>query len=296
MTVASSPMFSFEKSSRRRNLTSLVVGPDGAPYVIDKSHEDRLPHRPEGQEGDGHPARTASRPRASRLAAPKMLTTGGLDLLILDAKNVLWRWRPADAKGNGTLSRVLVNGALGLGHRHQGDRTFLRGDPEQALYNLYVVDPSAKQILRYSPAADGSGYPAAPTGFLATAQALDDVDAMFIDGDVYLAEAGGVKRFVGRAGRRLAGDRPWRHRPANGAEVPGARIAVGPSGRAALRLRQGQRADRGHRQGERRLPEQYRVTLDPGWKDLRGMYVLPGGSGDPPRSTGSTASASTTRS
>jgi hypothetical protein len=27
--------------------------------------------------------------------------------------------------------------------------------------------------------------------------------------------------------------------------------------------------------------EQYRVTLDPGWKDLRGLYILPGASGDP---------------
>jgi hypothetical protein len=27
--------------------------------------------------------------------------------------------------------------------------------------------------------------------------------------------------------------------------------------------------------------EQYRVTLDPGWKDLRGMYVVAGADGDP---------------
>ncbi len=280
MTVASSLMFSFEKSVPKANLTSLVVGPDGVPYVIDKSTNAVYRIDPKARKATVI-LKNGQSAAGIKLAAPKMLTTGGLDLLILDAKNVLWRWRPADAKGNGTLSRVLVNGASGWGTDVKAIATFLRGDPEQALYNLYVVDPSAKQILRYSPAADGSGYPAAPTGFLATAQALDDVDAMFIDGDVYLAEAGGVKRFVGgQSGGWQAsdpGDTVLR-------TAPKYQELASPSGRQDGLLY-------GYDKGNARIvamdkasgafKEQYRVTLDPGWKDLRGLYILPGASGDP---------------
>ena len=109
---------------------------------------------------------------------------------------MLWRWRPVDERGEGTLAKVSVSGASSWGTDIRAIGTYIRS-AEQGLYNLYVVDPSEQQILRYSPAADGSGYPAAPSGFLATAQDMDTVEGLYIDGDVYIAADGDLKRFVG---------------------------------------------------------------------------------------------------
>ena len=66
-----------------------------------------------------------------------------------------------------------------------------------ALYNLYVLDPSEQQLLRYTMLADGSSYPAAATGYLTTPQDVSKVTSLFIDGEVYLADGGLVERFVG---------------------------------------------------------------------------------------------------
>jgi hypothetical protein len=280
-TVPASLLFNFEKSIPKANLSALVAGPDGAPYVIDRTT--KTVYRIDLKAKKATVVLRSGQVAAGTKAAdPKMLATGGIDLLILDTKNVLWRWRPADAKGTGSLSRVLVNGASGWGTDIKAIGTFLRGNAEQALYNLYVVDPSAKQILRYSPAADGSGYPAAATGFLATAQGLDDVDGMFIDGDVYLAEKGVIKRFVGgQAGgwqTTEPGDTLLRSAPRY-LEVtsPGDRQAGILYGydRQNARVIAMDKASGAFR-------EQYRITLDPGWKDVRGMYVTPGAQGDPP--------------
>ena len=280
MNVASAVLFSFEKSIAKVNLTALILGPDGAPYVIEKST--RTVYRLDLKARKATVVlRVGQAASGTKAAEPKMLATGGLDLLILDAKNVLWRWRPADTKGTGTLSRVAVNGASGWGTDVRAIGTFLRGDPEQALYNLYVVDPSEKQILRYSPAADGSGYPAAPTGFLATAQALDDIDGLYIDGDVYVSEAGALRRFVGgQAGG-------WQAAP------PGDTILRPPPHYVALTSPGDRQAGvlYAYDQPNARIVaidkatgvyrEQYRLNVDPGWTDLRGMYVVPGADGDP---------------
>jgi hypothetical protein len=66
---------------------------------------------------------------------------------------------------------------------------------DAGLYNLYVVDPSSKQILRYAPAADGSGFPSDPTGYLATDQDVSGFEQIFIDGDIYALSADTVTRF-----------------------------------------------------------------------------------------------------
>ena len=43
--------------------------------------------------------------RGIKVDVPLFIATGGPDLLILDAKNDLWRWRPADTTGRGTIVR-----------------------------------------------------------------------------------------------------------------------------------------------------------------------------------------------
>ena len=110
-------------------------------------------------------------------------------------------------QGRGHPGAVNVSGSSRWGSDIKSFGTYVRS-AEQGLYNLYVVDPSEKQILRYSPAADGSGYPAAPSGFLATAQAVDDVEGMFIDGDVYVAAGGKLVRFAGGQAGGWEADEP----------------------------------------------------------------------------------------
>jgi hypothetical protein len=279
LTVNATLLFSFEKSIPKADLRGVVLGPDGVPYVID--HATRTVYRIDLKAKKATVVlRNGQLASGSKAAEPKFLAVGGPDLLILDVKNILWRWRPADTKGAGTLTRVTVNGASGWGTDIKAIGTFLRS-PEQGLYNLYVVDPSDKQILRYSPAADGSGYPAAPTGFLATAQSLDDVEGIYIDGDVYLAEGGLLRRFVGgQAGGWQAADpgdtilRPSPHYVA--VTSPGDRQTGSLYGydKQNARVLAFDKASGSY-------TEEYRTRLSPGWQDLRGFYVIPGANGDP---------------
>src|ERR1035437_9818644 len=112
-----------------------------------------------------------------------------------------------------------------------------------ALYNLYVMDPSEQQILRYTMLADGSSYPAAATGYLTTPQDVSKVTSMYIDGEVYLAAGGLIERFV--AGRRRAPPDPSLH----------AHRLAGPAPRGhALRLRRRECSRAGVRQADRGLP------------------------------------------
>ena len=279
-TVGAKLIFSFEKAIPNANLTDLIQGPDGAPYALDTAT--KTVYRIDIKARKATPVlKNGQVVAGTKAAAPKMLAVGGPDLLILDSKNVLWRWRPADAHGAGTLTKVAVNGSSGWGTDIKAIGTFIRGGADNGLYNLYVVDPSEKQILRYSPAADGSGYPAAATGFLATAQTLDDVEAMYIDGDIYVAEGGKLARYVGGQSAGWTANDPGDTilRPApqySQLTSPGARGSGtlyaydAPNARiVALDKASGT------------FKEQYRYVANPGWHDLRGMYVVAGVNGDP---------------
>ena len=76
------------------------------------------PRRPRSSSG---PARSP-RP-AARCPTPSSSPSVAGTCSILDAKNVLWRWRPSDTTGKGTLTKVNVQGSASWGddvteHRH----------------------------------------------------------------------------------------------------------------------------------------------------------------------------------
>jgi hypothetical protein len=125
-----------------------------------------------------------------------MVSVGGPDLLILDAKNILWRWNPADATGRGTTNRVAITGSAEWGNDLLAIGTFLR-DPRAGFYNFYIVDKSAQEILAYAPAADGAGFPVAPSKRLTTPRPVDGVTSVYIDGDIWIADTGKILRVVG---------------------------------------------------------------------------------------------------
>jgi hypothetical protein len=195
--IATQTAFSFASQKPAFDLGGLVQGPDGAPYVLDRTT--KAVYRISLQARKAVPIMKAGQVVASagiKVGVPRYLTVGGPDLLMLDDKNILWRWRPADDTGKGTLRRLPVQESATWGNDIMAIGTFV-ANFNAALYNLYVMDPSEQQILRYTMLADGSSYPAAATGYLTTPQDVTKVTSMYIDGEVYLADGGLVERFVG---------------------------------------------------------------------------------------------------
>jgi hypothetical protein len=273
--VGDSLLFAFKEQEPAIDLVQLVRGPDGYPYALDRGT--RAVYRIDVRRKRATLViRAGQKVRGATAAEPRFLSTGGPDLLVLDAKNVLWRWRPADDRGRGTTTRIPVNGQASWGDDVRAIGTFLKS-PDQGLYNLYIVDPSEQQILRYSPSADGGGFPQRASPYLATARPVDGMDWLYIDGDVFVAEDGAVERFS--SGK----DDGWE------AEAPGDEILrVSPSyelvtGYAELRKGRLYGYDPENERivaldkagGE--FVEQYRLAVrQQAWDDLRGMFVVPG--------------------
>ncbi|HEY7523652.1 MAG TPA: hypothetical protein VH720_08360 [Candidatus Limnocylindrales bacterium] len=273
--VGDSTLFAFMAQEPAIDLQQLVRGPDGYPYVLDRGTKAvyRIDVR---RKRATLVIRGGQKVRGATAAEPRFLSVGGPDLLILDARNVLWRWRPADDRGRGTTTRIPVNGQASWGDDIRAIGTFLK-DPDQGLYNFYVVDPSEQQILRYSPSADGGGFPGRASPYLATARPVDGMDWLFIDGDVFVAEDGAIERFA--AGK----DDGWQAAPP-GDEIlrvsPSYELVTGDAEHGKGRLY-------GYDPENERVvaldkasgdfAEQYRLAVRPqAWDDLRGMYVIPG--------------------
>jgi hypothetical protein len=262
------------------DLRAMVRGPDGVPYVIDRSTKsvyrvDLKTHKATVV------ARSGQKASGGTVSTPRYLTVGGPDLLILDAKNQLWRWRPADTKGKGTLVRVNVKGSTSWGSDILGIATFLR-DQSRGLYNLYVVDPSEQQIEAYSPAADGNGFPAAPTAWLATARDVTSVTSVYVDGDLFAADGGALDRFVSgkNDGWDAAAPQDTLLRPA-----PTYSIVAGGTDRRvgdlyAFDRPNGRIVAVGKKDGA--YHAQYRLAGGVAdWSGLRAMYVIVGLEGEP---------------
>lgn len=275
--VRDTVVFTFEGGEVPFDLGELVRGPsrDPVPYVLDRGTQSV--YRVNLEAGTATLVLRAGQEAAGAVAGePRLLGVGGPDVLILDSKNVLWRWRPSDATGKGTLARIPVFGSTGWGDDIRGIGTYVR-NADAGLYNLYVIEPSEEQILAFSPAADGSGFPARPTGRLATARAVDTMDSLYIDGDIFVVESGIIERFV--SGRSdgwdvtLPPDTLLRPAPkftlvTSGSDRRNGRLyGFDPTNRRILAF---DKADG-------RFLEQYRLENDGlGWRDLRSWYVVAG--------------------
>src|SRR3970282_783174 len=152
---------------------------ENAAYVMDRST--KSVYRIDVVRGESKAFLTAGA-RVSRreVGTPIKMTRGGGDVVILDDGGNLFRWRPADAKGSGTLAAIRVSGEANWGDDVTDIATF---DLNAELYNFYVVDPSAQQLLRSSPDADGGGYGRNPAGYLAAPAPLEAVRQVLVDGD-----------------------------------------------------------------------------------------------------------------
>jgi hypothetical protein len=255
-------------------LAGLVRGPDGAPYVLDPATASVYRVNLADKTAVAI-FRDGTKAAGSVEAAPVMLTTGGQDLLILDVKNVLWRWRPADAAGRGTTTKVNVTGSPEWGDDLRAIGTFVRD--AAGLYNFYIVDPSEQEVLAYTPAADGSGFPAPPSKRLTVPRSVDDVTSLYIDGDIWIADGGDILRVVGGVTEGWEAEAPPDELLR---EAPSYTVVMSSSERRTGRIY-------GYDPGNQRVVaffkasgeyvEQYRLAGEArDWADARGWYVEPG--------------------
>ena len=211
--VASTDLFTFPAGEAPVSLTGLVRGSDGAPYVldavgktvwrIDLAKKTATAVMKSGQKVPG---------TSTKVADPKLITIGGPHVLVLDSKNTLWRWSPANKQGKGTLTKVNVQGSASWGNDVLDIATFV-ANFDAALYKLYIVDPSEQNIMVMSPSSDGSGYPGPAQRRLPTDRPVDGITDLLIDGDIYVAENGAVARVIPAAGWQVEPPKDTQLRP-----------------------------------------------------------------------------------
>ena len=195
------------------DLQSLVLGPDGAAYVLDSTTSKVYRVNLDTRASLAVVALDqASEDGRGIIGTPRLMTSGGRDVLILDAFNSLWYWRPvpADKNGRGSFLKVSIpdNVTWGVGPRAMG--TFVV-NASLNQYNFYIVVPSQNQILKYTPNADGAGYSTdGRTTYLTVAQDVSHINDMYVDGNVYLvADNGKITRYnLGQAATGWKPDPP----------------------------------------------------------------------------------------
>jgi len=279
--VATNTILKFREADPPTDIGGLILGPGGAPFLLDRTTKTVFRIDTAKQTGQRIFAE-GTNAAASTEAAPKFMTLGGTrDLLIVDTSNALWRWRPANDAGVGTTTKIRVSDNAGWGDDIRAIGTFLR-DASAGLYNLYVVDPSAQQILVYYPASDGAGFPADAIDRLAVARDVSKVDALYIDSDIFITDDGTIVRFVdGRAEGWQTDQLPdslLREQPKYSLlasfsdKRTGVLYAYDKANARVVAIDKAKGT----------YIEQYRLAgKAPGWEDLRGMYVVPGGENAP---------------
>jgi hypothetical protein len=179
------------------DLGGVVLGPDGGAYLLDNTIN--YVYRVNLQTGAQLPVlRVNQTVGGDTVGNPRLITSGGGDVLVLDSFNSLWRWHPAagDTSGRGSLTRVNIpdDATWGVGPRVIG--TFVTNTLTMQ-YNFYIVLPSRQQVVKYTPATDGSSYPiAARYTYLTVAQDVSNVTDMYIDGHVFLVDKGKITQYL----------------------------------------------------------------------------------------------------
>jgi hypothetical protein len=282
--VRSNTVFTFPTDTPVQ-LEGLVRGFDGAPYVLDSAgktvwridlaKKTASPVAVSGQKASG-----------TKVADPKVITTGGPDVVFLDTKNNLWRWRPLPTGGKGTLAKISVEDSASWGNDIKVMSTFV-ANFDAALYKLYVVDPSEQNIMVVSPSSDGSGYRGKPTRRLPTDRPVDGITDLLLDGDIFVAENGAVARVIPASGWSVSAPKDTQVRPnPNYVLLSSPDLPDGSSSKRAGRLYAFDRTN--HRivafnKADGKYVEQYMLADgDQGWRDLRDMVVLPGADSEAP--------------
>jgi hypothetical protein len=274
--ATSAPVFSVAEGTE---ISGLVQGPDDAAYVIVGGTVVRVDPGTGASAvivrvGDGG---------GNGIGAPALLARGGPDLLVVDVRGELWRWRPSDQVGGGTLGSISVSGEQAWGDDMVDLRTFLT-NPDLGLYRLYVPHPASNQILRYEPTAANSGFSPPTPYFVGEGENVASFRQLFIDGDVYALTPDALLRYFN--GRRSTFDLvpPPDADDLRPSHRFGRMDATGTRGAGLIfvwdalhtRILVYDKADGAY-------VEQY-LAADgsPAFEDVRGMYIIDRGEVDPP--------------
>ena len=282
--VRSSTAFTFP-SDTPVLLEELVRGNDGAPYVLDSAG--KTVWRIDLAQKTASPvAVSGQKAKGGKVADPKVMTTGGPDVVFLDTKNNLWRWRPLPNKGKGTLARINVEDSAGWGDDIEVMSTFV-ANFDAALYKLYVVDPSEQNIMVVSPSSDGSGYQGKPTRRLPTDRPVDGITDLLLDGDIFAAENGEVARVIPASGWTVSQPEDTQIRPdPDYVILSSPDLPDGSSSKRAGPLyafdRTNHRIVAFDKANGRYIAQYHLADGDQGWRDLRDMVVLPGADEEAP--------------
>jgi hypothetical protein len=261
-------------------VTALVRGPDGAAYLI----VDRSVVRVDPDGGDSVTVVQPGDGEGEGIGAARLLANGGPDLLIVDIRGDLWRWRPSDSEGGGTLGGMRVAGTQAWGRDIIDIAAFGRDAVRPELYSLYVPYPPESQILRYDPVAEGSGFIAPAPYLINRDDRVSDFRQLYIDGDVYALVSEGLLRYFGGTRSTFELDDP----PDSGDLRPGhdyGRLAAtGTRGLGLLMLwdRTHQRLVTYNKSDRAYLGQYVGAPGEPALDDVRGMYLLERGESLPP--------------
>ena len=280
--VAPATIISFADSEVPFDIGDMILGPGNVPYVLDRATKS-IYRVDLGTRKAQLIYREGTKASGILEGAPKLIALGASrDLLVVDSANIMWRWRPADEAGKGTIIKVTVSNGASWGDDIRAIGTFLRV-ASTGLYNLYVVDPSEEQLVYYFPASDGSGFPAAPVDRLAVARKMDKVDDLYIDGDIFITDDGEIVRFVDGRAEGWAADPPpdtllrkapkYRLITSATEKRKGVLYAYDPTSARVIAIDKAKGT----------YLEQFRLAGGArGWEDIRGMYVVLAGEEAPP--------------
>ena len=275
---------SFAGAKTPFDIQAMILGPDGMPYVLDKASASvyRIDLRTKKatlvfRQKTKAAGATA---RASRSCSRPAAATS----LIVDDKNVVWRWRAADDKGNGTTRTVKVAGCARLGRRRRRGRDVPAGRERGPLQPVRRR-PVGAEHPRLHPGARRQrlpGQPAEPADASpATSRRSTD---LLIDGDIFVADGGSLFRFVGGKSEGwetqppgYTSDRAATATRSCARHPDYALIASASDKRTGRPLRLGHDNGRvvAYDKAKGTFIEQYRLAGgSPAWHDVRGMYVV----------------------
>ncbi|MGH2407903.1 MAG: hypothetical protein ACRDF7_07500, partial [Candidatus Limnocylindrales bacterium] len=129
--------------SPNADVVDLARGPDGAAYLLDHATSSLV--RVDLATGKGAVVVKKGDQDAGgrKLGEPWMLAAAGPDIFILDVDSALWRWRPSNAKGAGTLARLSLGGDTSLDPNMKDLACYARSTTSDQCF-LYMIDPRSK--------------------------------------------------------------------------------------------------------------------------------------------------------
>ncbi len=251
--VAPATIVSFTDSEVPFDIGDMILGPGGVPFVLDRATKS-IYRVDLGTRTASLIYREGTKASGTTEGAPKLMALGATrDLLVVDSANVLWRWRPADEGGKGTIIKVTVSDGASWGDDIRAIGTFLRV-ASTGLYNLYVVDPSEEQLVYYFPAHGRQRLPGG-AGRPAGGRPQHGQGRRPVHRRRHLPRRRRQDRPVRRwPGRGLGGRSAARHAAAEGAGLPPDHLGDREAEGRPVRLRPDERPGRRDRQGQGVVP------------------------------------------